>query len=88
MVMDYRLNLDNNELELIHWKLCSKINVNSLLKENNYIYIYGNYNLIKYDLNTKTYEVFTNLEYGEITDEMYVDGKKLFDLWYDLIIEG
>lgn len=84
----YRLNLDNNELELIHWKLCSKIKVNSLLKRDNYIYIYGGYNLIKYNLDTKTYEVFTNLEYSEITDEMHADGRKLSELWQDLIIEG
>lgn len=83
----YRLNLDNYELELLHWRLCSKVRVNSLLKKENYIYIYGRYNLIKYDLNTKNYEVFTNLEYDEITDEMYADGKKLFDLWEELIIE-
>jgi hypothetical protein len=82
----YRFNLDSNELELIHGMLCSKVSVNSLLKKDNYIYIYGKYNLIKYNLNTKTHEVFTNLEYGEITDEMYADGKKLFDLWNELII--
>ena len=83
----YRLNLDNYELERIHWRLCSKISVNSLLKHGNYIYIYGNYNLVKYDLNTQDYEVFTNLEYGEITDEMYADGKKLSELWKDLTVE-
>lgn len=43
----YRLNLDNYELERIHWRLCSKVSVNSLLKKDNYIYIYGNYNLVK-----------------------------------------
>lgn len=42
---------------------------------------------LKYDLNTRDYEVFTNLEYGEITDEMYADGKKLSELWKDLTVE-
>jgi len=82
----YRFNLDNNELELIHKDLCWMINVNSVLKKDNYIYIHGNYNLIKYDLNSQEMEIFTNLEDDQL-NKLYLGRFKLIEFWDELFLD-
>lgn len=82
----YRFNLDNNELELIHKDLCWMISVNSLLKKDNFIYIHGNYNLIKYDLNSKEMEIFTTLEENQL-NTLYLGRFKLTEFWDRLFLE-
>lgn len=82
----YRFNLDNNELKLIHEDLCWMISVNSLLKKDNYIYIHGNYNLIKYDLNSKEMEIFTNLEDNQL-NTLYIGRFKLIEFWDELFLD-
>ena len=85
-----RFNLDNNQLEIIHTDLCSTIDVNSLIKKDNFIYIHGNYNIVKYDLNTREIDsIYTNLEYDEISEFWFVNNDvKLIDVWDELIIDG
>lgn len=82
----YRFNLDNNQLEIIHKNLCNQINVNDILKKDDYMYIYGSYTVIKYSLNTKEMEIYTNLEYDEIGDCLYAYGRKLLDIW-DMLLD-
>lgn len=82
----YRFNLDNNELELIHKDLCWMIRVNSLLKKDNFIYIHGNYNLIKYDLNSKEMEIFTTLEEDQL-NTLYLGKFKLIKFWVEIFLE-
>lgn len=82
----YRFNLDNNELELIHKDLCWMIRVNSLLKKDNFIYIHGNYNLIKYDLNSKEMEIFTTLEEDQL-NTLYLGKFKLIKFWDEIFLE-
>ena len=82
-----RFNLDDNQLEIIHANLCPSIDVVSLMKQDNFIYIYGNYNIVKYDLNSRKIDsIYTNLEYFQIHDDFFVNGDvKLKDIWEDLI---
>lgn len=69
----YKFNLDNNELTLIKKDSYFGIYVESLIKKDNYIYLLGFYNLIKYDLNTqKIRAIYTTLNYNEL--EKYYDG--------------
>ncbi|WP_067040473.1 hypothetical protein [Methanobrevibacter sp. YE315] len=84
-----RFNLDNNQLEIIHTNLCPSIEVNSLIKQDNFIYIHGNYNIIKYDLTTRgIVSIYTNLEYDEISEFWFVnEDVKLRDVWDELIIK-
>ena len=67
----------------------SSIDVNSLIKKDNFIYIYGNYNIVEYDLTAREIvSIYTNLEYDEISELWFVDnGVKLIDIWDDLIID-
>lgn len=83
----YRFNLNNNQLEIIAKDLCSQIEVNSLIKNNQYIYIYGNYNIVEYNLKTNEIKsIYTNLNYEDISELMYVNNEKLIDLWEKIII--
>ena len=83
----YRFNLDNNEFELIHKDLRPPfVRINSLLKKENFIYIHGNYNLVKYDLNSHEMELFTNLVDDEI-DELYLGRFKLRKFWEELFLD-
>ena len=84
-----RFNLDNNQFEIIQTNLCSSIEVNSLIKKDNFIYIYGNYNIVEYDLNSKEIvSIYTNLEYDEISEFWFVNkDMKLKDVWDELIIK-
>lgn len=69
----YKFNLDNNELTLIKKDSYFGIHVESLIKKDNYIYLLGFYNLIKYDLNTqKISAIYTTLNYNEL--EKFYDG--------------
>ena len=81
----YKFDLNDNELELICADLCKGIHVTSLVKKDNFIYIYGHYNVIKYDLDTSEVETFTNLEYEQINEFWYVEDEKLVDIWDELI---
>lgn len=83
-----RFDLDNNRLEIIHTNLCSSIEVNSLIKKDDFIYIYGNYNIVKYDLTAREIvSIYTNLEYDEISEFWFMDKDvKLLDVWDELII--
>lgn len=81
----FRLNLDNYQIETICKDLFASIHVNCILKQNNLIYIYGNYNLMEYNLDTGEIEYFTNLEQEEIS-KLYVDNIKLSDLWEEYIL--
>lgn len=57
----YKFDLENNKLKIIDKWLCHNINVTSLIKDDNYIYIYGNYNIIQYNLDTNEIEkIYTN----------------------------
>lgn len=71
---------------LIHKDLCWMISVNSLLKKNNFIYIHGNYNLIKYDLNSKEMEIFTTLEEDQL-NTLYLGRFKLIKFWDEIFLE-
>lgn len=82
----YRFNLDTNQLECIEKYLCGKVNVNSILKKDNYIYIYGSYNVIKYNLDNGEKEIYTNLEYEEIGNFWYAHDMKLLDIW-DMLLD-
>lgn len=83
----YKFNLDTNKLEVISKDLCRKIEVNSLLKKDDYIYIYGNYNVVEYDLKiNEITSIYTNLEYEEIDELMYVGDEKLVDVWDNILI--
>ena len=84
-----RFNLDNNQLEIIQTNLCPSIEVNSLIKKDSFIYIYGNYNIVEYDLTArKIVSIYTNLEYDEISEFWFVgNGVKLIDVWDDYIID-
>lgn len=82
----YRFDLDTNHLEVIEKYLCAEINVNSILKKDNYIYIYGSYNVIKYNLNNGEKEIYTNLEYEEIGNFWYAHNMKLLDIW-DMLLD-
>ncbi len=82
----YMFNLSDNTLECIKDNFDNLKSVNSLFKKGNQIYVYGEYNLIKYDLKTKAVETFTNLEYDDICDEMHANGMKLHDLWKKIIL--
>ncbi|WP_407376862.1 hypothetical protein [Methanobrevibacter sp.] len=84
-----RFDLDNNQLEIIQTNLCSSIDVNSLIKKDNFIYIYGDYNIVKYDLNAHDIvTIYTNLELDEISEFWFVGNDvKLMDVWDELIIE-
>lgn len=83
----YRFNLNNNQLEIISKDLCSQIEVNSLIKNDQYIYIYGNYNIVEYDLKTNEIKsIYTNLNPEDISELMYVNNEKLIDLWKKIII--
>lgn len=69
----YKFNLDNYELTFLKDDSYFGIYVESLIKKDNYIYLLGCYNLIKYDLNTqKIVDVYTNLDNEEF--EKYYDG--------------
>ncbi|WP_400230133.1 hypothetical protein [Methanobrevibacter smithii] len=71
---------------LIHKDLCWMISVNSLLKKDNFIYIHGNYNLIKYDLNSKEMEIFTTLEEDQL-NTLYLGRFKLIKFWDEIFLE-
>lgn len=78
----YKYNLENKQLEFIfklsypYWK------VNSIIKKENYIYLYGNYLIIKYNLETDEIRRFTNLK-EENFDELYMNDVKLSEIWND-----
>lgn len=78
----YKYNLENKQLEFIfklsypYWK------VNSIIKKENYIYLYGNYLIIKYNLETDEIRRFTNLK-EENLDELYMNDVKLSEIWND-----
>ena len=84
-----RFNLDDNQLEIIRTNLCFTIKINSLVKKDNFIYIYGNYNIVKLDLNScEIVSTYTNLDYDEISEFWFVDkDMKLMDVWDELIIK-
>lgn len=81
----YRFNLDNYQFEVINENLCEDIDVNSLVKKDNFIYLYGNYNVVKYDLETEELEIYTNLDYNQIDDSYYIHDMKLLDIWDKLL---
>ena len=83
----YRFNLDNNDLEIIKENFFGDILINSIVKKDNFVYIYGNHNIIEYDLNTGNIKTYTNLEYDDLTEFLYVDNIKLIKLWDKLIIK-
>lgn len=62
------------------------IRVNSLLKKDNFIYIHGNYNLIKYDLNSKEMEIFITLEEDQL-NTLYLGKFKLIKFWDEIFLE-
>jgi len=77
----YNFNLDSNELNLIKKDSYFGIYVESMIKKDNYIYLLGYYNLIKYDLNIqKIVDIYITLDYDEF--EKYYDGN------IDLIIDS
>ena len=85
-----RINLDDSRLEGIERDLCQTVQVSGMVKKDDFIYIYGNYNIIEYDLNSrKIVSVYTNLEPDEI-DEFWFVGKdeKLIDVWDEYVIDG
>ena len=83
-----KFNLEDNQLEIIHSNLCESINVSSLIKKDNFVYIYGDFNIVKYDLNTREIDsIYTNLDYDDISEYWFVnDHEKLIDVWDDYII--
>ena len=82
-----RFNLDNNQFEIIEENFFGNILINSLIKKDNFVYIYGNHNIIEYDLNKGNIKTYTNLEYDDLTEYLYVDDVKLIGIWNDLIIK-
>jgi|GEM_PF-1008328 len=76
----YKYNLDNNDLEFIfklsypYWK------VNSIIKKENYVYLYGNYLIIKYNFETDELQRFTQLKEEDL-DELYLCDVKLSEIW-------
>lgn len=83
-----KFNLEDNQLEIIHSNLCESINVSSLIKKDNFVYIYGDFNIVKYDLNSREIDsIYTNLDYDDISEYWFVnDNEKLIDVWDDYII--
>lgn len=81
----YKYNLDNNHLEFIFKLSYPYWMVNSIIKKENYMYLYGNYLIIKYNLETDDLRRFTNLKEEDI-DELYMDGVKLSEIWDDFKI--
>lgn len=83
-----KFNLEDNQLEIIHSNLCESINVSSLIKKDNFVYIYGDFNIVKYDLNSREIDsIYTNLDYDDISEYWFVnDNEKLIDFWDDYII--
>ena len=83
-----KFNLEDNQLEIIHSNLCESINVSSLIKKDNFVYIYGDFNIVKYDLNSHEIDsIYTNLDYDDISEYWFVnDNEKLIDVWDDYII--
>ena len=83
-----KFNLEDNQLEIIHSNLCESINVSSLIKKDNFVYIYGDFNIVKYDLNTREIDsIYTNLDYDDISEYWFInDNEKLIDFWDDYII--
>ena len=83
-----KFNLEDNQLEIIHSNLCESINVSSLIKKANFVYIYGDFNIVKYDLNTREIDsIYTNLDYDDISEYWFInDNEKLIDFWDDYII--
>ena len=83
-----KFNLDDNQLEIIHSNLCESINVSSLIKNDNFVYIYGDFNIVKYDLNSREIDsIYTHLDYDDISEYWFVnDNEKLIDVWDDYII--
>ena len=83
-----KFNLEDNQLEIIHSNLCESINVSSLIKNDNFVYIYGDFNIVKYDLNSREIDsIYTHLDYDDISEYWFVnDNEKLIDVWDDYII--
>ena len=83
-----KFNLEDNQLEIIHSNLCESINVSSLIKKDNFVYIYGDFNIVKYDLNSREIDsIYTNLDYDDISEYWFInDNEKLIDFWDDYII--
>lgn len=81
----YRFNLDNYQFEILHEYLCEGLYVNNLIKKDNFIYIYGSYNVVKYNLDTEEVEIYTNLDYDQINNSWYVHDMKLLDIWDKLL---
>lgn len=83
-----KFNLEDNQLEIIHSNLCESINVSSLIKKDNFVYIYGDFNIVKYDLNSREIDsIYTNLDYDDISEYWFInDNEKLIDFWDDHII--
>lgn len=68
----YRFNLDTNELTLLKKDSFFGIYVESLIKKDNFIYLLGCHNLIRYDLNTQKMDVYITLDYDEL--ERFYEG--------------
>ncbi len=82
----YMYNLDNNQLEFIFKLSYPYWMVNSIIKKENYMYLYGNYLIIKYNLETDELLRFTNLKEEDI-DELYMNDVKLSEIWDDFKIK-
>ena len=68
----YKFNLDNNDLTLLKKDSFFGIYVERLIKKDNFIYLLGCQNLIKYDLNTQKMDFYITLDYDEL--ERYYEG--------------
>lgn len=76
----YKYNLDNNNLEFIFKLSYPYWMVNSIIKKENYVYLYGNYLIIKYNLETDDLQRFTQLKEEDL-DELYMCDVKLSEIW-------
>ena len=83
----YRFDLSNYELELLSEDFREGIDISSLIKKDNLVYVYGEYNIFKYDLSTGELETFTNLNHDEIGENWYIGKERLLDVWDDIIEE-
>ena len=82
----FRLDLNNMLVEVINLNLCNRIPISSMIKKDKYIYIYGEFNIVKYDLYKRKIEsIYTNLELNQISQYCYAD-IKLIDIWEDLLV--
>ena len=82
----YKYNLDNKHLEFIFKLSYPYWMVNSIIKKENYMYLYGNYLIIKYNLETDELRRFTNLKEEDL-DKLYMNDMKLSEIWDDFKIK-